>query len=239
MKITKKTLLSCIALAASLSACGGGSSDSPTPTPTFNYQAAATKIYQTGQNVQFTATQTGNVSCKGSGSFFQSPYTTATTFNTTPTQSVSALSGTVAITLNWTNCIPASQIIASTNYLSASGMTPLGFSGPGSYGVFSVSPIFPTSVSVGDSGPMGTLQIYSNNSETTRIGYQIAQYAVTAGSSSSSVTVTTTTEGYSASNILLTRVTEVGQLSSAGTFTATSMTIANIPAGNIITLTGN
>lgn len=240
MKSTTQIIFCCIAVAL-LSACGGGggSSGSSSTAPsvaTFNYQAAVTKMYQTGQNVSFNASLSGSTSCSGSGSYVQSPATTATTFNITPTQSVNALSGTETITINWTNCTPASLVISATDFINTSATTSIGFLRTGDYEVNTVLPVYPTTVHVGDSGSLGTTELYTDSTETTRTGYAISKYAVTAGGSSSSVTITETDQYYDTSNSLLNTQIIVMQLSSSNTLSITSLTIFDAQNGDTIIL---
>ncbi|MET3106805.1 hypothetical protein AAKU67_002664 [Oxalobacteraceae bacterium GrIS 2.11] len=243
MKRSTKITLICISL-ASLSACGGGgggggavSATPPVSTQTFDYHAANLKSYQAGQNVSFTVTQTGSVKCNGTASLIQTPFNTAATFNPTPSQSVSAFSATTTVTLNWTDCTPASQAISTTDYISASNSTPLGISQNGTFGVFSIAPVYPSSVTVGQSGSLGTIQQYTDSTESAGAGYQNFEYAVSAGTGSSSVTITGTQQEYDASNTLVVTETDVAQLSSSGTLTITSMTIVDAQSGNTIIMT--
>jgi len=242
----KLNLIVSVVAVSGLVACGGGSggsgsstssaaSSTPSAATAFSYKQAVVNNYQNGITVPFNATLPGT-GCSGTGTFMQSPLTTLTTFNTLSSQGVSALSGGITITIDWTNCSTSQTTIASTDYIDSSTLIPLGFSASGVYGVYSVPPVIPASVAVGDSGSLGTVQLYTGSSEITPIGTETILYAVTDGTDSSNVTVTVTSNSYDATNTLVATVTEIDQLSSAGTLTPTSITMVNLLTGTTITL---
>ncbi len=235
-----------VVLAAVLGACGGGSGGSSTGTATtgtssstastFNYRQAVLNNDQNGLTLSFNATASGASSCSGSGTFVQSPLTSLTTFNTLTTQGVSALSGAITITINWTNCSPTPTLITSTDFIDSTTLVPLGFSEAGVYGVYTAPPVIPASVAVGNTGSLGAVQLYTDSTETASLGSESVQYAVSAGADSSDVTLTVTTQSYDATGTLVATVTEVDQLSAAGVLTPVSITMVNLLTGTTITL---
>ena len=223
---------------------GGGSSGSTTPAtsvaaPVFNYKTASVALHNSGQSVSFTATQTGNASCNGSGVITVSPATTPTTFYVTPSQAANAFMATSTVTLNWSNCTPATTTISEIDYFDSSSLLPLGFNSSSSFGVFLNPPAYPTTVTVGETGTIGTMNLYTDATESVPLGFSDWSYSVAAGPSTEMVLVTITAQTYNASNALTQTVSTVGQLTSTGTISIISETIQNLEIGYVVTLTAN
>jgi len=219
---------------------GGGSSASTSITPAvFNYKSASVALHNTGQSVNFAATQTGTASCNGSGAITVSPATTATTFYVTPSQGISAFMATSTINLNWSNCTPATTTISEIDYFDASSLLPRGFSTNNGFGVFLNPPAYPSTVAAGETGTIGTMNLYTDSTESVSLGYSDWSYSVVAGSSANAVLITITAQTYNSSNVLIETVSTAGQLTSSGTLTIQSETIQNLQTGNVVTLTAS
>ena len=223
---------------------GGGSSGSSAPAissapPVFNYKSASQVLHNSGQSVSFNATQTGSANCNGSGVITVSPATTATTFYVTPSQSINAWMATSTVTLNWTNCTPATTKISEIDYFDANSLQPRGFSTNSGFGVFLNPPTYPSTVAADETGTIGTMNLYMNSTESTLLGYSDWSYSVVAGSISNTVLITITAQTYNSSNALIETVSTVGQLTSSGTVTIKSETIQNLQTGNVVTLTAS
>ncbi len=193
--------LSLVAIVATLlSGClGGSSSSTPAATTTtttasattFPFAAAGTAQTANGWSKNFTASQTGSSSsssCSGSGTITVSPANTATTFALTPTNTVSALSATEIITLTWSNCTPATTAATTTRYANPSTYAYYGAVQTGNfYNVALIPPVFPTTVVVGDTGILGTINQYTNSTETVANGIDQESYTVTADTATTAI----------------------------------------------------
>src|SRR5262249_34937122 len=142
------------ALLLALSACGGGDSSSPPPPPNLKSAQAPQQPY-TIQSTTLTATD-------GSGNtytaiFSQTPNSRTVMFNG-QTAYNSALS--ITVLQNGSNIVTE----VSTDYYLENPCSPLGISGstngPSWYFIFTSTNPLPTSLTVGDSGPVGSGTYY-------------------------------------------------------------------------------
>jgi hypothetical protein len=75
----------------------------------------------------------------------------------------------------------------STNYVDSNYLA-LGFNSVGvNYGVYLTPPIYPTSVSVGSTGVVGTAQIYTNSAKNFSNGAMVISYVVTADTATTAI----------------------------------------------------
>ena len=191
---------------ALLSACGGGGgSDSNTTTAagtgttaqqtvtTFPLQAAYKTRVASGSTDSFNVSGT----CTG----------TATTSSSVPSgatfDGAAALSVASTITINYSNCTPASNASTSNVYYD-SNYNLLGHFTPGvEYGKFATTPAtLPTSVKVGDTAVYGTETIYTDSSKQTTKGQRTLSYVVEADGPSTAI-LNLITKDVNASNQLL------------------------------------
>jgi hypothetical protein len=226
-KITSGLFLLAFALIAGCSGGGGGGSSAPattSPTTTFPFASAGSTQTANGWSKTFTATTTGTATCSGSGTINVSPANTATTFAITPTNTVSALSGTQTVTLTWTNCTPTSSASNVTFYVNPSTYDSYGAVKVGTfYNVYLTAPVTPTTVKIGDSGIIGTINQYTDSTETVSDGLNQVSYTVSADTPTTVIiNIINTTTGSTANS------TEIAKykLSTTGVITPISDTVS-------------
>lgn len=232
-----------IASIALLSGCGGGgggSSGTVTSTDVFPIAQSAAANTAAGRSSNFTATQrlysltNGIASCSGSGNITDAPATTSTTFNITPASSVPALSAAETITLNWTNCTPASNADTKTVYYNPSNYLPLGFNSPGvNYGAYLTAATIPATVTVGASGVRGTENLYTDSGETLSTGRIDGSYVVTADTASTAI-ITLISKNYDSSNALIFTEQDAWRITAAGALTPVTTNIQYTNGADII-----
>lgn len=223
-----------------LSGCGGGGGSSGpsgpvTSTDSFPLAQAVATNTAAGENRNFsaTATATGTASCSGSGNITSAPATTSTTFNITPTNTVSALSAVSTITLNWTNCTPASSVTTETDYYNPSNYLPLGFNSAGvNYGAYLTAPTIPTTVTVGATGILGTVNLYTDSTEATSNGHIDGSYVVTADTASTAI-VTRIDKIYNSSGTLTATEQDAWRITAAGVLTRVTTNIQSTSGANV------
>lgn len=168
------TLLSTIALCS----CGGGGSDTPTTSITaFPLLAGYKSLVAKGMTKNFSISGT----CTGSGTRTTAPASTPSTFEGIPGFSAGA-----TLTMSFTNCTPSSSANTVTAY-SDSNYLPLGATSGTGYIVDSAF-TYPNTVSVGDTGTIGTQTEYTDSTKT-KLTYKTANisYVVTSDTSSTAV----------------------------------------------------
>lgn len=196
MYLNKKTLI-LLTISAALTACGGGgggggSSGPVASTNTFNLQSAYTSLTSSGWSKTFTITGT----CSGTIAITAGAVNTSTTF-----ESASALSGTTVTTSSFSNCTPSSSADTETKYTD-SNYIPLGYSVlGGKYAVYTATPTLPTTIRVGDTAVIGTLNRYTNNTKSTSAGTQIESFVVEADTATTAI-INVVSKYYSSSNVL-------------------------------------
>ncbi len=242
MRSIQPMLLTLLVVATLIIAgCGGGdgggdSSEQAVPvttTATFPVSQAMKTLVVSGFSSDFTAQQTGADLCNGSGNRTASPATTPTTFNVTPTETIDSYSSVQTITLNWTNCTPAYSATTLTAYYDASNYLPLGFNSPGvNYGVYLEEPAYPLTVSIGDTGIIGTVDLYTDSTETTSNGFMDASYVVTADTASTAI-LTLISKIYDEYNTLTATEQDASKITTAGVLTPISVKISYSNGANI------
>ena len=171
-------------LLAGLSGCGGGGGGGGAPagpvtsTLSFPLQSAENTFVANGVTKTFTVAGT----CSGTGSMSVAPAATGATF-----EGAAALSMVQTITISYTNCTPASIASTATSYFNSSYVQ-LGLNIPGSvYGVFLVPPIIPTSVTVGGTGIVGTLTLYTDSTKAIGSGRLDLSYVIEPDTSTTAI----------------------------------------------------
>jgi len=169
-------------LTVTLAACGGGggssggSAGSATSTLSFPFKSA----FVTSTAAGFTKSGTVSGSCSGTVNLTMAPASTSATFEGT-----AGLSAAVTITGTYTNCTPASFAVSATNYYDTNYI-PLGNSG-GQYAVYTTAITIPTSLKVGDTGIIGTENLYTSNTKLTLAGRNDLSYVVEADTASTAI----------------------------------------------------
>jgi len=203
-----------------LTACGGGGGANPAPTGpvtsilSFPLQTGYRAILATGLSKSFTVSG----SCSGSGTKTSSPASTTSTF-----EGVSGFSASATLTMSLTNCTPSSTAATSTAYFD-SNYNPIGMNSVGiNYGVWS-SFVMPATVNVGNTGTIGTENLFANSSKSTSNGYIAQSYVVEADTASTAV-FNLIARIYNASGVLTATEQDRYQISTSGTLTPLSIDI--------------
>jgi len=123
--------------------------------------------------------------------------------------------------MSLSNCTPASTAESYTSYYD-SNYVPLGVSSVGgNYGVYLTAPTIPTSVSVGETGSIGTETYYTDSTKATVSGTVVESYVVEADTSNTAI-VNLISKDYNATGALtLTEQTRY-RIGAAGTLTPIS-----------------
>lgn len=211
-------------------ACGGGGgggagNSAPTgpvsSTLSFPVQAAYRAIVATGLNKSFTVSG----SCSGSGTKTSSPASTASTF-----ENISGFSAAATITMSLTDCTPSSTAATSTAYFD-SNYNPIGINNVGiNYGVYS-SFVLPASVTVGNTGTIGILNLFTNSTKSTSNGYIAHSYVVEADTAST-VIFNSIARIFNASGVLTATEQDRFQISASGTMVPVSIDIQYATGSN-------
>lgn len=184
----------------------------------------------------FVQQQTGNIVCSGYGNRTVAPAATLTTFNVTPTEIIPVFSAADTITINLTNCTPAYSATIDTLYYDTNNYVLLGFNSPGfDYGAYLEEPFRPVTVSIGDTGIIGTEYLYTDSNETTNIGFINVSYVVTAGVGTTAI-VTIIGNNYDTHNTLISTQRDNWEITTEGFITPISTNIL-YSSGDNITLT--
>ena len=205
---------------ALLSACGGGgggttaASGPITSTLSFPLQSAYSAFVAAGVTKSFAISGT----CTGSANLTQSAASGGATF-----EGISGrLSAVRTMTINLSNCTPASIASTSTVYFDTN-YVPLGNNTVGTnYAVFLTPPSIPTSVTVGGTGILGTSTLYTDSTKTVPAGRVDVSYVVEADTASTAI-VNIIGRNYNASNVLT--ATEQDRYRSAATGPLTFVSI--------------
>lgn len=208
-----------------LSACGGGGSGASTTPTTPTVPAVTSFALQSGYKARLANGNVGNYTvsgtCAGSAAIsISSP--SATTF-----EGAQALSVVSTITLNFTNCTPASAASTATGYYD-SNYNPLGHSVSGTeYGKFLTIPTaLPTSVKVGDTAIYGTETIYTDSTKTTTTGQRNLSYVIEADGTSTSTSIANLiTKQFNTANQLLFTQQSRYRMAADGTLTNLSIDV--------------
>jgi hypothetical protein len=126
--------------------------------------------------------------------------------------------------MSFTNCTPSSLAQSSTAYFD-SNYEPLGVNSVGvNYGVYVPTPNLPTSVKVGDTGIVGTMNLYTNSTKSTNNGTSLVSYIIEADTSSTAI-VNVITKLYNTSQILTATEQTRYRIDALGTFSPISTDI--------------
>jgi len=209
-------------LLAGLSGCGGGGGGGGAPsgpvtsTLSFPVQSGMNTLFANGFAKSFTISGT----CSGSGTRTAGPATTATTF-----EGVAALSAVGTINFSYTNCTPATTAQTFTAYYNSSNYLPLGMNSVGvNYAVYLTPPTYPTSVTVGGTGIIGTQTLYTDSTKTTGNGHVDGSYVVTADTASTAI-VTMIGKIYNAAGTLTATEQDAWRITATGALTPVSVDI--------------
>lgn len=209
-----------LALTMALTACGGGgggggSSGPVTSANTFDIHAGYTRLSASGS----TKTLTISGTCSGSFSSTNSPATGSTTF-----EGVAALSGSSVVSINFSNCTPASNVATTTRYFDTN-YVPLGYAiVGGDYGVWSAAPTLPTAAKVGDVAVVGTIKKYTSSTKSTYAGKQENSYVIEADTATTAI-ANLISKTYNASNILTSTEQDRYRVAADGSLTLISIDI--------------
>jgi hypothetical protein len=186
-------LSAAIALTSGLTGCGGGGSSGPvSSTDSFPLYTAFTSVAKYGYSYSFTIRD----SCSGTGNIAVSAANTPSTF-----EGVNGFSATETLTMNFTDCIPATLAQTLTSYYD-NNYLPLGFNSPGvNYGVFQGAPNIPSAVHVGDTGVIGSENLWTDSTKTTPNGRSDFSYVVKPDTANTAI-VDEIIKDYDASNVL-------------------------------------
>lgn len=231
MRTNIKFRLSFLGIAGSVAilvGCGGGIPHATTPVGTvastlsFPLKAALDAV--TANGASFTlhangtlATQATDGACTGTLTVIQTPANTAVTFEGT-----SALQSTSVVRTDYTNCAPASATSTETDYFDSSSYLPLGFSVQGGqYGVYRSAPTIPVTVTVGMSGVIGTVDIFTDSTKVVSAGHADRSYIIEADTATTAI-ANAITRTYNAANTLLSTSQVRYRIDALGSFTAVS-----------------
>lgn len=213
------TLEACGASRARFGISGACYFQSATPTNistlSFPMQSGYRALVASGLTKSFTISGP----CSGSGNKSSSPATTAATF-----EGVAGFSATSTLTLNFSNCTPASTAVTSTAYFDTN-YDPRGSNTVGvNYGVYLTPIVVPASVTVGGTGTLGTQTLYTNSTKATGNGSVVLSYVVEADTSTTAI-VNLIAKIYSAAGTLTATEQDRYRITSTGTLTPTSIDI--------------
>ena len=194
-------------LAILISACGGGNSPSASmqpPPANFNLQAGMAEMVTDGlsSNVALSGTVTVNgvsTAFTGSGTFTRPPAVSAT-FNGT-----AAMAQTTTVTGSIMAAGQTSPYSTSvTDYYASSDSALLGEVSASEYDVAQAPIVFPTMVTGGSSGMLGTLSRYSDSTMSVSLGtVQVSYSTLTPVDTSSPIGIVVTTKIFDTQNTLM------------------------------------
>jgi len=168
-----------------LTACGGGGSGASAQT--YPFRAALEKLTRAGSAFQLIATGTPATSakdgeCNGVLNETDGAATIPATFN-----GKVGWSSSITASIHFDNCVPADVSASETDYFD-SNYLPIGsvVTG-GNYGVYLVPPVVPESVSVGNSGVIGTLSFFTDSTMATPDGHADRTYVIEPDTSATAI----------------------------------------------------
>jgi hypothetical protein len=170
--------------ASLLSACGGGGGSDSTSntgstaqTLSFPMLSALQTDTANGSTVNYTVSG----SCSGTATVIDAK-PVAATFEGAPALAVQS-----TLTINVTNCTPASTASTTIEYFDANYL-PLGDAEAGvDYGVYDAPVNVPVNVKVGDSGALGTEKLYTDSTKTTVLGTMSQSYSIQPDTASTAI----------------------------------------------------
>ena len=195
-----------VCFAILISACGGGNSPPASMPPPANYdlQAGMAKMVANGlsSNVSLSGSVTVNgvsTSFTGSGTFTRPPAVSAT-FN-----GIAALSQTTTVAGSITAAGQTTPYSTSvTDYYASSDSAFLGEVSAGEYDVAQAPISFPTTVTGGSSGTLGTLSRYTDSTMSVSLGTaQVSYSLLTPVDPGSPIGIVVTTKIFDTQNTLI------------------------------------
>ncbi len=189
---------------------GGGSSTPAATTADYALSRAYTNYVNEGQSINFSVS--GN--CSGTGTLtIGIPALTAFL-------AASAYGSTETLTLNTNACSLTSN--TRTLYYNSTPAQ-IGFSiQNGEFGVAQAPIALPGQVAVGDSGTLGTFNVWTDSTQTVSAGTLVFTYSVMADTSTSAI-VQVTKDSYNTSMVLTQSQIEDYRITSSGTLTLVSI----------------
>ena len=215
-----------LTVTALLAACGGGGGGGgPTgpvvSTNAFNIDAGLKNLVANGQITNLKVSG----DCSGTASLSRGPANTGATF-----EGVLGFSATDVITINLSNCIPASSTDTTTSYYDIN-YVPLGFSVfGGDYGVWASTPNIPVSVHVGDTGVAGTINLFADSTKTISTGTENNSYVVEADTATTAI-VNLISQNFDNSNVLQSTEQDRYRIAANGSLTLISVDIQIATSG--------
>ena len=166
----------------------------------------------------------------GTGTYTLSAAGASTTFNGAGAYGqVEAINGTITVS-GQTNPI-ATQV---TNYYATGDSAFLGEVESGEYDVAQASITWPTSLTGGAGGTLGTVLRYSDNTQSVSVGKAQLTYATTAAATAGGpIGITLTTKIYDTTNTLVETDTRQYTMTSANVITFVSQQAQNTASGTI------
>ncbi len=205
-----------------LTACGGGGGGAPAATgpaassSAFPLKSAFSALIAAGETKSMIVSGT----CTGTANATRAPAAGGATFEGV----AGRLPASSALTISLTNCTPASIASTATGFYD-SNYTPLGSNTVGgNYGVFLTVPVIPTTVAVGDTGTLGTQNLYTNSAKTTPAGQRVSSYVVEADTTTTAI-VNLISKEFNTSNVLLATEQDRYRISASGTLILVSIDV--------------
>jgi len=202
---------------------GGGGGASNVSTLSFPLQTGYRAIIANGMSKTFTISG----SCTGTGSKTVAAANTAATFEGRAAfSSVSTLIMTVASPCN--SIAQSFTSYVDTNYV------PMGMNSVGvNYGVYLTAPVVPSSVKVGDTGIIGTENLYTNSTKTVGNGTTASSYVVTADTANTAI-INLIGKIYDTSSNLTATEQDIYRIDSLGALTPISVDILYSSGAHIV-----
>lgn len=223
-----------VATLSLLAACGGGGGGSSGPvasTSAFNVLAAYVGTFTSPSTNTFSIAGTsGSNQITGSGTATTGNVTSGTFEGLASLQRTTTVTGSFSV--NGTSYPLASSVVSwmDSNYV------PRGSDGAGEYTVISGTPTLPSSVHVGDTGPVYTANRYTSSSKTTPVGTLTSTYVVEADTASTAL-VTLINTYKNTSNVTTKVATAQFRITTANTFTRIKETLLDNTNNLSMTLT--
>lgn len=227
--------LSLIAVAATLTACGGGGDSAGVATPataattatSFPVQSALVYAYTNG--LQQTLSVTGTASGGGtsypiSGTLtFTQGKTTNTTFNgVSALQYITTITGSVVV-----NGQNQSLNGNGTGYLDTR-YAPIGSVAEGMICVPTTASAYPATAVAGQTGTIASFACYTDSTKTVPLGSEKISYAASAGSVSNTLDINVSDSFYDTANQLFSSTSTVYTINSAGVPSISKITVTEI-----------
>ena len=217
MSYRNLTVVALVTLAL-LQGCGGGGSGSGTsvtPVTSFPLLAGYKSRIAAGASDSYTISGT----CAGNAAITSAAAIPATF------EGVTGYSLAQTVTINVTNCTPASNAVTATAYYD-SNYSPIGSSIIGvEYTKFATAPpALPTSVKVGDTAVVATLTVYADSTKTAVTGQRVLSYVIESDTSTTAI-ANLITKAYNSSGQLLFTAQSRFRIAADGALTSMSIDI--------------